>query len=62
MAFIITVAVAGNDLFLRNEIAFVVGSSVAAAIVGIALTIRMRSGAATLEDLVEVVEHETLEI
>jgi hypothetical protein len=35
---------------------------VAAFFMAIFLVLRMRKGGATLEDLVEVVEHETLEI
>jgi O-antigen/teichoic acid export membrane protein len=61
VAFVATVA-AGNDLFLRNELGFVAGSGVAAILMSMFLIVRMRRGGATLEDLVEVVEHEPLEI
>jgi O-antigen/teichoic acid export membrane protein len=61
VAFVVTVAL-GHDLILRNELGFLAGG-VAAAIVMAALLIpRMRRGGATLQDLVEVVEHEPLEI
>ena len=62
VAFVITVAIAGHDLFLRNEIAFLAGSVVVVIGVGSALLAAMRRSAGTLEDLVEVVEHEALEI
>jgi O-antigen/teichoic acid export membrane protein len=62
IAFVVTVAL-GHDLFLRNELGFVVGSMVAAALMGVQLFVRMhRAVNATLDDLVEVVEHEPLEI
>ena len=51
-----------NGLFLRNELAFVTGAGIAAILGGIFLVLRIRKGGATLEDLVEVIEHETLEI
>jgi O-antigen/teichoic acid export membrane protein len=61
-AFIITLAI-GDDLFLRAEMAFVVGSGVAALLMMLQLWLRMRrTVGATLEDLVGVIEHETLEI
>jgi O-antigen/teichoic acid export membrane protein len=61
VAFVVAVA-SGHDLILRNELGFLAGG-VAAAIVMAALLIpRMRRGGATLQDLVEVVEHEPLEI
>jgi len=72
VAFVITVSVVGNQfltnesaedkLFLRNEIALVVGSVVSVILVGIFLLLAMRRNAGQLEDLVEVIEHETLEI
>jgi hypothetical protein len=40
----------------------VVGGGTAAALMGIFLLQRMRKGGATIGDLVEVIEHETLEI
>jgi O-antigen/teichoic acid export membrane protein len=62
IAFVVTVAL-GNDLFLRNEMGFVVGSGVAAILMAIQLWWRMhKTIGATLDDLVEVIEHETLEI
>ncbi len=61
-AFVATVFIAGDDLFLRNEVGFLVGSGVAALLSGVFLMLRMRRGAGHLEDLVEVVEHEPLEI
>ena len=61
VVFVATVA-AGSNLFLRNELGFVAGSGVAAILMCVFLVVRMRRGGATLEDLVEVVEHEPLEI
>jgi len=71
-AFVITVTVVGNQfltnespkdkLFLRNEIALVVGSIVSVILVGIFLLLAMRRTDGQLEDLVEIIEHETLEI
>ncbi len=52
----------GNDLILRNELGFLAGSTAAAALMAALLFPRMRRGGATLQDLVEVVEHEPLEI
>jgi O-antigen/teichoic acid export membrane protein len=60
-AYVITVAL-GNDLFLRNELGFVAGGVAAATMMSIFLFSRMRRGGATLEELVEVIEHEPLEI
>ncbi len=62
LTFCVTVALAGKDLFLRNEIAFVAGSVISASLAAAFLAITMRRGGAHLEDLVEVVEHEPLEI
>jgi O-antigen/teichoic acid export membrane protein len=62
VAFVITVAIDGNDLFLRNEIAFLVGSIVSALLAAFFLVTTMRRTTGHLEDLVEVVEHEPLEI
>ena len=50
------------SLFLRNEIAFVGGTVLSVALAGAFLISAMRRGGAHLEDLVEVVEHEPLEI
>jgi O-antigen/teichoic acid export membrane protein len=62
IGFVVTVAL-GHDLFLRNELGFVVASMIAAALMGVALFVRMhRAVNATVDDLVEVVGHETLEI
>ena len=61
VTFLVTVAL-GHDLFLRNELGFVVGGGTAAVLMGIFLLRRMRKGGATIGDLVEVIEHETLEI
>ncbi len=61
-AFVGVDAVAGNDLILRNELAFLAGGATAALVMGGFLFLRMRRGGATLEDLVQVVEHEPLEI
>jgi O-antigen/teichoic acid export membrane protein len=59
----IVAAAPGSDLFLRNELGFVVGSSAAGAVMAVMLVDQMRRGMpATVEDLVAVVEHETLEI
>jgi O-antigen/teichoic acid export membrane protein len=64
IAFVIPVVlVTGEEnLFLRNELGFVAGGGVAALFMALFLILRMRKGGGTLEDLVEVVEHETLEI
>jgi O-antigen/teichoic acid export membrane protein len=61
VAFVVVVSL-GNDLILRNEFAFLAGGVVAALCMALLLFPRMRRGGATLEDLVQVVEHETLEI
>jgi O-antigen/teichoic acid export membrane protein len=61
VAFVAGVA-AGNDLILRNELGFLAGSTAAAILMAALLFPRMRRGGATLQDLVEVVEHEPLEI
>jgi len=61
VVFLVTVAL-GRDLFLRNELGFVTGGGIAAVLMGVFLLQRMRKGGATIGDLVEVIEHETLEI
>lgn len=61
VSFVVVVSI-GNDLILRNELAFLAGGVVAALAMAALLFPRMRRGGATLEDLVQVVEHETLEI
>jgi O-antigen/teichoic acid export membrane protein len=62
VTFVVVVISAGNDLILRNELAFLAGGAVAALAMALLLFPRMRRGGATLEELVQVVEHETLEI
>src|SRR5262249_1368497 len=49
-------------LFLRNDLGFLAGAIIAPLVIGACLFSRMRRGDAPLEDLVEVVEHEPLEI
>ncbi len=61
IGFVVAVAL-GHDLILRNEIGFLTGGSAAATVMACLLIPRMRGGSATLEDLVQVVEHEPLEI
>jgi O-antigen/teichoic acid export membrane protein len=62
VAFIVTVGL-GSELFLRNELGFVVGSGCAAVLMAAQLWHRMRQTiSATLGDLVEIIEHEPLEI
>jgi len=55
-------AAAGNDLFLRNELGFLVGSGVAAVLMATFLLVTMRRRTASLGDLVEAIEHEPLEL
>jgi O-antigen/teichoic acid export membrane protein len=66
VVFVVTVAAINpggtSGLFLRNELAFLAGAIAAAAFTGTFLFLRVRKGDASLEDLVEVIEHETLEI
>jgi O-antigen/teichoic acid export membrane protein len=61
VGFVVTAAL-GDDLFLRNELGFVIGAGIAALLMAVQLFQRMRKETATLGDLVEVVEHEPLEI
>jgi O-antigen/teichoic acid export membrane protein len=61
VAFVVTVAL-GHDLILRNESGFLAGGAAAALVMAALLFPRMKRGGATLGDLVQVVEHETLEI
>ncbi len=61
VAFVVAV-VLGHDLIFRNEVAFLTGGATAMLITGALLMQRISRGGATLEDLVEVVEHEPLEI
>ena len=62
VATFVVVVAAGNDLFLRNELGFLAGSALAALLMAVLLWQQMRTGSASLEDLVEVVEHEPLEL
>jgi O-antigen/teichoic acid export membrane protein len=62
VATFVVVVAAGNDLFLRNELGFLTGSALAALLMAVLLWQQMRTGRASLEELVEVVEHEPLEI
>jgi O-antigen/teichoic acid export membrane protein len=53
----------GTDLFLRVELGFAFGSLAASLAMGLFLVARMRTGVPTdVDQLLEVVEHETLEI
>jgi O-antigen/teichoic acid export membrane protein len=62
VAFVAATAVI-SDLFLRVEVGFVAGGAAASVTMGALLLNQMRHGArATVEDLVEVIEHEPLEI
>jgi O-antigen/teichoic acid export membrane protein len=61
VAFVVAVAL-GHDLILRNELGFLAGGCAAAVVLAGLLVPRMRRGGATLQDLVQVVEHEPLEI
>jgi O-antigen/teichoic acid export membrane protein len=57
------VTAAGHDLFLRVELGFAFGSLAAAAAMAAFLVTRMRAGVPSdVESLVEVLEHEPLEI
>jgi len=60
-SFVVAVSL-GHDLILRNELGFLAGGAAAAIVMAGLLVTRMRRGGATLQDLVEVVEHEPLEI
>ena len=51
-----------HDLFLRTELAFVSGCAAAATVMAAALAVRMRHTRARLDELVEVLEHEPLEV
>jgi O-antigen/teichoic acid export membrane protein len=62
LVFVVVTAL-GHALFLRVELGFAFGSVAAACAMGGFLVNRMRSGVPTdVDDLVEVIEHETLEI
>jgi O-antigen/teichoic acid export membrane protein len=58
----IGVTALGNDLFLRVELGFAFGSLASAITMGAFLLGRARRGLPTVGDLVEVIEHEPLEI
>jgi len=59
----VVAAAPGDNLYLRNELGFVAGSAAAAIVMAIMLGDQMRRGLpATVEELVEVIEHEPLEI
>ena len=59
----VAVTALGNDLFLRVELGFLCGSLLAAAVMGLLLLVRLRSGVPEeLDQLVEVIEHEPLEV
>lgn len=59
--FVVAVAL-GHDLILRNELGFLFGGVSATIVMSIMLFPRMRRTGASLQDLVEVLEHEPLEI
>jgi hypothetical protein len=61
VSFVVAVSL-GNDLILRNELGFLAGGTAAAIVMAGLLIPRMRAGGASLQDLVQVVEHEPLEI
>jgi hypothetical protein len=54
--------IAGHDVVLRVQLAFITACWTTAAVVTTLLILRMRVATATLEDLVGVVEHEPLEL
>jgi hypothetical protein len=58
----IGVTALGHDLFLRVELGFALGSLLAAVAMGLFLLVQARKGLPTVADLVEVIEHEPLEI
>ncbi|HEY8217668.1 MAG TPA: hypothetical protein VIH82_11070 [Acidimicrobiia bacterium] len=62
--FVVTTALAGDDLFKRVEIAFIVAAAASAAAMGVFLLARLRAGIPEggLASLVEQIEHEPLEI
>ncbi len=61
VTFVAAVAL-GHDLILRNEVGFLSGGAAAAIVMAALLFPRMNRGGASLGDLVQVVEHEPLEI
>jgi O-antigen/teichoic acid export membrane protein len=63
VTFVAVVFVAKDEaLFLRNEVGFLAGSIMSAVLIGIFLTVRMRHVSGSLADLVEIIEHEPLEL
>jgi O-antigen/teichoic acid export membrane protein len=64
VAFVVTTAVASDDLFLRVEIGSIAGAGAAAAAMGLLFARRLRHGIgdASLASLVEQIEHEPIEI
>jgi len=63
IAVFVLVVAEGSDLFLRVEVASAIGALAAAGVMFVFVTLRLRSGTKPdVEDLVEVVEHEPLEI
>ena len=62
--FVVVTAIAGGDLFRRVELAYIAGTGVAAAVMGLMLYVRLRAGIPDdgLASLVEQIEHEPLEI
>jgi pheromone shutdown protein TraB len=62
VGFVVVTAV-GNDLFLRVELGFLAGSVLAALAMAVLLVHRIRAGVPdSVAPLVEVLEHEPLEI
>jgi O-antigen/teichoic acid export membrane protein len=62
IAFVVVTAL-GNDLFLRVEVGYLVGSAVAVAVMGTLLLQRIRAGVPdSVAPLVEAIEHEPLEL
>ncbi len=51
-----------HDLFLRTELAFVAGCAAATIVMAAALAVRMRQTRPRLDELVEVLEHEPVEV
>jgi len=61
--FVGVTAVAGNDLFLRVELGFIAGAAAATVLMGLFLGQRMRAGVeGSVADLMELIEHEPLEL
>jgi O-antigen/teichoic acid export membrane protein len=64
LAFVVTTAVASDELFLRVELGSIAGAGAAAAAMGVLFARRLRTGIgdASLASLVEQIEHEPIEI